>query len=623
MRDHRYRQFDLIAGHTRQSRDQGRTVATFDWFPEVCAVLRAWLVQTASAITEWTDDWSLIAPDQTLKDRVSAVDALSPAWQARLTDAIPWHDASNSDNEAAWIWGCALAHASCHVSPFIVSQFLTRIQSVVLYDAFKHTVSVILRDNQSESLKHYVLSLPGTVRDSSGCRSYRAHPHLGKRHNEWWAFATFHDVWDPLIDQFFESDFPDAALLVTLRPLGDELFLRTLEETRNPAFIKDILSHIEIESDNDILSLVAAAPLTCRPLTDDGLRGWTQNVTAPLVLDAVIDHCLTIDHLIRMSPRAVDKEVESDTLYKIDFPRLWDQIIETVLRRPDGMVVSTAFLVHLLHRLEQVQLIDPAPALVRVVEVVSATFRRQNISTSTVLALHLSDQDTHVSTSLPQRQPAMHRSDVVLAAVLLTTMAEDEVRRLHALFRTCLKDRDKGLLVTLNPFLSPRHIYAAAIITPGEDPVEQWRCLWDGLGADRLRLLHATKTQDLTAGDGSIFLLNTGMAAIHTLMRHGEDAQRAAYTLWKVLFDRAMSIICHDNETWLRNKWHDVAADLFGCLAVLHANTASMGDSAKISDALRQISLDDELLVKCAGQSHLNRGLAVCARGGDTGGDTP
>ncbi|MDQ2831161.1 MAG: hypothetical protein M3Y74_19205, partial [Chloroflexota bacterium] len=100
--------------------------------------------------------------------------------------------------------------------------------------------------------KRYILDLPRTVRDRSGCRSYRAHPHLGKRHNEWWAFATFHDVWDTLIDQFFESDFPDADLLVTLRSLGDDLFLRTLEETRNPAFIKDILSRIEIESDNDL-----------------------------------------------------------------------------------------------------------------------------------------------------------------------------------------------------------------------------------------------------------------------------------------------------------------------------------------------------------------------------------
>jgi len=27
--------------------------------------------------------------------------------------------------------------------------------------------------------------------------------------------------------------------------------------------------------------------------------------------------------------------------------------------------------------------------------------------------------------------------------------------------------------------------------------------------------------------------------------------------------------------------------------------------------------------ISLAGQSHLNRGLAVCARGGDTGGDTP
>jgi len=81
---------------------------------------------------------------------------------------------------------------------------------------------------------------------------------------------------------------------------------------------------------------------------------------------------------------------------------------------------------------------------------------------------------------------------------------------------------------------------------------------------------------------------------------------KATFTFWKVLFDCTMSIICHDNATWLQNMWYEVVANLFGCLAVLHANAASVVDVAQISNALRQVSLDDALLVKCAEALDLN-----------------
>lgn len=618
MRDQRFVRFQLGEEQRQQTIEHAQIVAQEIWFPDTVNVLGTWTVAAARHMPEPTPESFVIEPDDDLRASLMRVEVLPPDLVDRFIRWRPWGWSEHADPEVAWVWGTAVADAALQLGalPSAVSYLWDYVAyEDVSRQAFYRRLTAALTSGQGAELLSFIRAIPTAVQDLTGCDLRREAPDVVARITRWWTLATIHHCWDDSTRDVFPAYCHDAGLLRLLHDCDKRDYLDALERTRNPVVVAALFTNPEIHDDRDeILSLLTIAPAAWMPRTTDASAGtWTGGLTAPLLLATLIEHVDKLNHLITVNGRASEVADERDALFNVDLPLLCDRLVETLTARDDGLFLTTQFLAHLMHRLELLQSRDGVPAIVHLCDGFAKSMAGHGLTLADFARVHDDSLDWPADlftadverAPVPARLPAIHRADIVLAALAVCGYNRDTeaITHLVPLLSKLLLDRDPGLIAARHPIPSFRHSYAAYIILFAFDPIERWAVLWGALAEQRLRSLYRTFTHDAAAEESSVFVVNAGIAALPSLWADTDKTGDADCRLWDVLFNAVLGVVIRQQRIDTTDHWRVAAARLVAATPRISGQESNIALS---SHALHQLGLDDDLLIECAACLSLN-----------------
>lgn len=623
MRDARFELSTDGSRYRNQLIDQGRVAANEPWFSSAVETITAWCVETVRHMGPdvIVSEESVIAPDEALRKWGSGI---AGATNARLTSLTAWSPrvtAVESDPQADWTWGVALAQAAIEFAPHAETVLLTWRtvgHSAAAVVAYLERLARALKEDRGDDVLSLMAVIAERVHDLRCSRAYGDNENrFAAALASWWDTARLDSAWDLRSLQYAAVWFDEAQLLDAVRRADPARFLALIEEMHNPLVARELLQVPEIVEDfEEIVRLLASAPSTQVARSGGGDAddsqsnhdpGRSHRLTAPLLLGTALEHSIRLASLqSQAGPDSVDGVGAGEPLEQELFDR-FQQLTRVALDRVDGSTLVAAWMMHLAREVSH----TPAAAQLLPARVALHAGARTLIARPSAVAAY----QREAQRSLGGRPSLDHVIVLVALACEYTSGGEasdqatkgqqSEIIGIARAALVGLLDRQDGELSTMRDKNPPSwcHAYAAVLFVQTHDPVRAWHDGWLRLAEQRRPMFHRWFTECGCIDDPSLFLLYTGAAACWSIASRGPENRGTAFRFWDKLYDAAQSValrVSASSERWPRvDTWRGVVVHLLTCLAGLlretHANTQ---DWQRASRALWRLGGDDELLIE-------------------------
>lgn len=407
---------DAVSRYHHQAIERGREARRSDALLSATQSIAAWCA-TALRQEGSADGSHALIPDAALRSSLGSIDGLSPDQEAALLGWLPHYSPEDARPEIDHVWGAGLAAAGIVVmsNP---DQFewtwRTATRCVVAADAFLLELASALGGESKAQMHTTLQRVARDIRALDNCVVLGSDREiLTARLAEWRDDADFQRVWD--LSQF-SVRCEEAWLLEAMLRHDHRRYVGLLEETLNPAVVRDALRAAE-EDAGTILDLLAVAPPVYRASpADPTASGRIGNITAPLLLDALINHAQRLIGLLHPTFVSGPPTVEAKALIVQHLPALLQRAIEIVLQRDDGEFLAIQWLVHLAHRSGSTPWTYPPTAATVALQAVAPIMARSGIDERMVRTLL---PETIVGVTPGNRQPRVTAVDLFMALVAM------------------------------------------------------------------------------------------------------------------------------------------------------------------------------------------------------------
>lgn len=576
------------------------------WFELACAAIGAWLGDALKATFEGPAyERAREIREAAIKElEASAFGVVVPkAMSDSLQDLLL---KGHEDEEAARLWGCAVARAAVSApDQLTVASYLVE-NLFVAFDTLVEALTELLQAGTADRLLDGFQIIVTSIRDHPDEGAYsRDKAHFRQIAREWKKVERVDALWIRDFDHIPWSHH-GLYMIRALRPVDRRHYLAMLEETALPQAVGQELWTIDLRSDlTELLALLEAAPSV---QADPEQPQWNGRMTAPILLSVAIE----LADKATGAPRSDDLTEEQEAVAKAQL----SDVARTLLARPDGRFLALCWLAHLIgedHRRDAG--VQKRSVVRSAIDAVSEELVVNGASYADVYwafpRLRASMPELKDLRERGVSQGKEHRgisaTDAFLVAFLLET-SENKLRNqssgsaLIEMYRTILLKRDPGLY-TFNEGVFPngRHFSPAILFCEHGDPAALWREIWLLLSEQRRRAQY--RVSDHGSEDPSFFHLCVGIGLVDWLIvERPVDAGR----VWNATFDAAFPTAL--TLGWVSaGRWRHAIAKLFARLPLISRTRDPSADAvSETADQLIRIGGDDELLAWCAAMSRLN-----------------